>query len=417
MLAPRVFLSLAIAGLVAGTSSAQTIQAPYNSAYSYRSLGTVPGVPLSYGGVTFKYDDPDVLLIGGDANRAAGAVYAIRVTRDPAGSITGFQGTATLHSTAPDIDGGLQYGPNNVLFFTRYSSNAIGQIKTGSSIPDKDISLPTVPGWVGNSPGALSFVPPGFPGAGSLKICSYSGGSFHSCIVTPDGTGTFDLTGMQLRATLTGSPEGLLYPPPGSPLIPDYARIMIVEYGAGSIAIYDLDASGDPVPATRVVFLNGLSGAEGATIDPRTGSFVFSTYGGGGQVAVVDGFGACGTFVNYGSGIPGAGGRTPSIRGIGCARTGQAIAYQVGNGPPGAIGALNIGFQQWSIPLFGGFVLTEPSIPIGHALDPLGAWQVTLNTPASPALIGNHVYFQGVYIDTGAPFGLTASDGLDMVIF
>ena len=105
-----------------------------------------------------------------------------------------------------------------------------------------------------------------------------------------------------------------------------------------------------------------------------------------------------------------------STRGVGCASIGQAIAYQVGNGPPNGSGALNIGFQQLAIPLFGGYVLTEPSVPIGHNLDALGTWQVTLNTPPDPALVGIHIFFQAVYIDAGAPFFVTASDGLDMLI-
>ena len=42
--------------------------------------------------------------------------------------------------------------------------------------------------------------------------------------------------------------------------------------------------------ASRSDFITGLSGAEGAAIDPVTGDFLFSTYGGGNRVIAVRGF-------------------------------------------------------------------------------------------------------------------------------
>jgi hypothetical protein len=395
---------------------AQTLQPPFDVPYAWRSLGAVPGVPAPYGGVTFKYDDLDVLLIGGAANTPSGAIYAIRVQRAANGAVIGFQGTATLHATAPNNDGGLQYGPNNVLFYARYPLQEIGQIKPGSTSTDKVVALGG-PNWPLGSLGALSFVPPGFPGAGQLKVAAYNGSSqFRTISVTPDGTGTFDLVVQPGTLNIVGGPEGLLYPPPGSPLLPDYARLIVTEYSTGSVSVYDIDGAGDPIPVSRQLFLTGLSGAEGATIDAQSGAFVFSTFGGGNQVVVVDGFGSCGTFTNYGSGIPGTGGRVPSIRGVGCATFNRAIRFEVGNGPNSAAGALHVGALQLMIPLFGGFVLTEPSVPIFHVLDAVGAWSTTLNTPNSPSLVGNHLYFQSAYLDMGAPFGIAASDGLDVLV-
>ena len=110
--------------VIMGSLSAQTIQAPFNGVYSFTSLGTVTGVPTPYGGVTFMPGDPNTMLLGGSANNSAGAIYSVPVTRDPTGRMTGF-GTPTLFSTAPNIDGGLSFGPGGVLFFTRYSTNDI----------------------------------------------------------------------------------------------------------------------------------------------------------------------------------------------------------------------------------------------------------------------------------------------------
>ena len=48
---------------------------------------------------------------------------------------------------------------------------------------------------------------------------------------------------------------------------------------------------GDPVVASRRRFVYGLDGAEGASIDPVSGDFLFSTFGTGtDRVVVVRGF-------------------------------------------------------------------------------------------------------------------------------
>ena len=78
------------------------------------------------------------------------------------------------------------------------------------------------------------------------------------------GNGTYDLTPANGPVGITGGPEGILYVPPGSALIPDYQYVLIAEYGSGEVSLYLLDGDGNPLPATRTPFLTGLSGAEGA---------------------------------------------------------------------------------------------------------------------------------------------------------
>jgi hypothetical protein len=51
-----------------------------------------------------------------------------------------------------------------------------------------------------------------------------------------------------------------------------------------------VNADGDPIISTRRQFITGLDGAEGALLDPVTGDFLFSTFGGGSRVIVVRGF-------------------------------------------------------------------------------------------------------------------------------
>src|SRR5688572_2462476 len=87
-------------------ATAQTIDPFYAGDYTLESLGAVPGVIPNYGGVTFKYDDPNTLLIGGSANSIIAKIYSIGVTRGCLGQITGFVGTAQIFAETPHIDGG-----------------------------------------------------------------------------------------------------------------------------------------------------------------------------------------------------------------------------------------------------------------------------------------------------------------------
>jgi hypothetical protein len=84
-------------------------------------------------------------------------------------------------------------------------------------------------------------------------------------------------------------PEGFVYVPFGSPQFPNY-NILLSDYDANEVTTYQVDANGDPITASRTSFISGLSGAEGAVIDPVTGDFLFSTYGGGDRVIAVQGF-------------------------------------------------------------------------------------------------------------------------------
>lgn len=283
------YQSLGFIGVVALTSAAQAqvVNPAFGGCYDVRSLGTPANVPTALGGITFKPGDPNTILVGGGANGSGGAIYAVPVTRDLGGAINGFAGPGVLYSTAPNIDGGLAFGPGGVLFFTRYSTHAIGQIKPGSTVPDKSVSL--VGSGIANSTGALQFVPPGYPGAGQLKVASYNAGTWHSVGYTPDGTGTYDFGPFSPALTISGGPEGIVYVQPGNPGFTQFS-VLISEYSSGRVSAYEVDANGDPIVSTRRDFITGLSGAEGGTRDPATGHFLFSTFGGGNRILVVTGF-------------------------------------------------------------------------------------------------------------------------------
>ncbi|MCW5624419.1 MAG: PEP-CTERM sorting domain-containing protein [Burkholderiales bacterium] len=287
MISNRFFRgALLAAGLSAasGLASAQSIAPTFADDYTLISLGSIAGVPTSYGGLTFL--DADTLLIGGAANGSSGAIYSASVTRDEDGFVTGF-GTATLFATAPNIDGGLTIGPGGVLFYTGYPTNTIGQITAGSTAPDKVTTVTT--NGVNSSMGSLIFVPAGYNGAGQLKVVSYNGGTWETLEYTADGNGTYDFGATSGEIFIGGGPEGVAYVPLGSVGF-DNQSVLVSEYSTGNVVTYEIDANGDPILSTRQILVSGLGGAEGAAIDPVTGDFFFSTFGGGNQVVRVTGF-------------------------------------------------------------------------------------------------------------------------------
>lgn len=287
----RSFSAVAVALSIAAAGRAQTIAPEFSATYTLTDLGSVPSVPSNYGGLTFKFNDPNVIVIGGAANGPTGALYSIRVVRDGMGHITGFDGTAAYFADAAYNDGGVSYEPgSHVLFTSRWPVNQIGQLKPGSTLTDKVIDLGAL--GVGHSHAAVNFVPAGFPGAGRMKLSSYSGGQWYEAVLAPDGLGTFDITSVTPlpASNLVGAPEGFTYVPIGSPLFGATPTMIVSEYGAGQVSVYDMDSNGDPVAASRRLFMSGLSGAEGAAIDPLTGDFLFSTFGGGSRVIRVSGF-------------------------------------------------------------------------------------------------------------------------------
>ncbi|MBM4108516.1 MAG: hypothetical protein FJ255_06850 [Phycisphaerae bacterium] len=276
---------------VASAALAQVMDPFYQQTGCYRivDLGGPANVPGPLGGIAFDPADPNVLLVGGSANSAAAAIYRVPLIRGAGNVITGLVGNTGVHSTAPNIDGGLDFGPGDVLFFTGYPTHTLGQTRPGSASPDRIIALSTIPGLTG-SVGTLRFVPPGFAGEGRLKIASYGTGYWYDTTVSPDGFGTFDVTrNPDVDVFIGGGPEGIVYVARGNPAF-DVDSILVSEYNTGRIVTYEIDANGDPLPATQRIFLTGLSGTEGGTRDPLSGDFLFSTFRGGDRIILVTGF-------------------------------------------------------------------------------------------------------------------------------
>ena len=278
------FLSLAVVDKV----QAAKIAPSFASSYSLTDLGTVSELPPAYGGMTFKTGDPNTLLIGGLSDFPEAGIYEVKVIRDSANQITGF-GTASLFAKSPGtngggIDAGLTYEPTgNVLFYTTYPDNNIGQIKSGSSSPDKQIDLTSL--GITESTGALAFVPKGFAGEGRLKITSYSTNTFYDTTIAPDGSGTYDISSPSESISLSGGLDGFMYVKEGNP---GFSRdsLLVSEYDTNTVSAYAIDNNGNPIADTRQDFITGLGfhlptsliGVMGSTIDPVTGDFLFSTF-------------------------------------------------------------------------------------------------------------------------------------------
>lgn len=296
----RTLLALAAGYVfaVAPMTRAVDVAPAYNSNYTITSLGQVPGMPNGVsdylGGLTLKAGDPNTLLIAGQANIAAGAIYQIGLTRDANMNITGLSGTATKYADAPYIDGGLTYGPVGVLFYTTNrgtlpGTNSIGQFKPGSTTLNKLIDLSTL--GIGGTTGSIAFAPDG-----SLKILQYydtgsTPGKIYSASVTADGNGTYNITNVSLVGTYGKGLEGLVYVPTGSALFPQ-SSVLLTDYWNSKISAYDIDSNYNPILATKRDFVTGLTGAEGAFLDPYSNNFLFAQLGVSKDVMVVKGFAA-----------------------------------------------------------------------------------------------------------------------------
>lgn len=261
-------------------ASAVSLAGSFSNSYSVSNLGSVPGLPKPYAGLTFKADDPNTLLIASTTDSTDGNIFSIGVTRDDDNHITGFTDLAMFFADAPGvaggfIDAGLTYGPDNVIFYTSFDDNGVGQIKPGSTSPDKLIDL--TPLGFASSTGGLTFVPEGFPGEGRLKITSYSTGTFYDTTFSPDGNGTFDIASPANGILIGGGPDAFVYVDSRNPQFTEDS-LLLADIDNSKVVSYAIDNNGDPIPASRQDFLTDIGGVIGAVADPLTGDLLFSTY-------------------------------------------------------------------------------------------------------------------------------------------
>lgn len=136
--------------------------------YSCVVLGTLASVPEPWGGFAMKANDSETVLITGGARTPGGRLYAVPIGRDADCHISGFTGASSDIAEAPYNEAGIAYGSDGVLFLAQAIVNNMGQLKNGSTITDKIVDMDAL--GFGTTMCGVGFVPPGFPGAGRLKL-------------------------------------------------------------------------------------------------------------------------------------------------------------------------------------------------------------------------------------------------------
>jgi hypothetical protein len=389
--------------LLAGTAAAQAVLPPFNATWQMVNLGPLGAGVSSYGGTAFVPGNPNQLML---SPWPSNTIYMLPLTRDGAGRIDGF-GTAVPTIAVPGTDGGLAYGPNGVLFGTWFGQNAVHQTKPASIANDRSDDL--APLGVFASVGACAFVPAGLPGAGRFKVCSWTPGTFFDVALTPDGNGTFVPGPASAPVQMPFDCEGLVYAPASTPLFG--GQLLVCEWSQGNIAMFQVDAQGDPLPATRQLLAGGAPNVGGGAYDPVSGDFVF--LGAYGTLLVLRAAATpCGTFQSYGTASPGSLG-TPTIGGSGCARLGDVATLQLGSAANN-FGLLAMGSYQVAWPFENLTVLQSLDVVLTIAFGPTGTTTLPVTIPPAPSLGYSHLYFQTAALDPGTSSGLSASNGLDM---
>jgi hypothetical protein len=274
------------AGTFVSPTSGQSLGPDFAPGYNIRDLGAIAGVPEPNGALLFAPDDPNSLIASGNANFYDAQLFKISVKRDLSGHITGFIDPAVFFANVPGtvdesgnltsgIDGGLDYYSGGMYFYSTFNDGSISQFKPGEVQPAKQTRFSQI--GVEGEGGGLLFVPPGLPGAGRLKITSYSGDKWYDTTIVSNSAGTYDIQLPSHIIDLPGDPEGFAYVKAGSP---GFSRpsVLVALYMDNKIVAYEVDANGDPIPATQRDFVTDLNGATGATRDPVTGDFIFTSF-------------------------------------------------------------------------------------------------------------------------------------------
>lgn len=261
----------------------------FAGSYTAYELGPVPGIPpeARLGGCVIAFDDPDTLLIAGFSEAENGQLYRIGVERGNCDHIVAFKGEAVSIASTPYIDANLIYVQSGLLFYSEWPVNRLSQLLPGADAPARTTALD--PLGVANSIGGIGFVPPGYADAGGLRLLSWAGGQWTHLQRQPDGD-LFTVFGPQQTAQLPNGPGGFAYIPKGSPAF-DVDHLIVSEWSTDTVGVYEVDAKGDPVVATRKDFFTAFPRPWGAYFEPQTGDFLFLTWGAGvDRVYLVQGF-------------------------------------------------------------------------------------------------------------------------------
>ena len=269
----RCFVSASAALLSAivtsGAVDAQVFGGSYAGHYTATQLAQVPGLPGFYGGMVFELGDAMTLLIGGNADTSLGAIYAVDLTRDALGHVTGFAGSAVKRADAPFIDGGLTYGPGGVLLYTASPTNMLGQIPPGATAPSKTTLLSGL--GVGGSVGGCAVVLNQI-GSLRLKVTSPGISRWYDLPLSNDAFGTFNAGLAVPHGPVIPAAGNMVYVPAGQPGFA--VDTVLVTSCNGSVGAYSVDGNADAF-ANIGSFVLAIAGcADGMCVDPLTGDLL-----------------------------------------------------------------------------------------------------------------------------------------------
>ena len=268
--------------------------------YAAYDLGRPDGVPGILGAMTFKRNangvvDPNTLLLGGGAASGGGALYEVKVLRSEGGHIIGFDDDAdaetpygaSYFADSPYSDAGLVYTKDNVLLANMWSPSGLHFINPGGA---PNLTLP-------NGFGGLTFVPEGLPGAGQLKATGkWPSNAFLSVNYSSDGTfanGTrrYKIDSVEYETNVGAGPGAFVYMNTSAPNFETGPGLLMADWNLGQVNAYELDGDGNPISATKKLFIDKYHGAWGGTYDPVTGDLLFNGWLGYNNLMIVRGLG------------------------------------------------------------------------------------------------------------------------------
>jgi hypothetical protein len=271
---------------------------PFDMFYTAYDLGPVPGVPDPLGGTAILASSSDRLLVAGGSESDTGAIYSIGLTRDSCGHITGFAGSATAIAQTPYVDANLVYASHDLLLYSEWPQYTVSQLVGAASAPSRSTDLRPIGMSVAGSdqgPGGMGLVPPSLAAADELRLVTWPGGRWYHATTAPDTGGLLAVSAVTQTATVPNEPGGFAYVPAGSPGFTNQSLI-VAEWRSADptmdrVAVYGVDANGDPMVASRQEFFHKFPRPWGAYFEPVTGDYMFLSWGAGiDHVYIVQGF-------------------------------------------------------------------------------------------------------------------------------
>jgi hypothetical protein len=126
----------------------------------------------------------------------------------------------------------------------------------------------------------------------------------------------------------------------------------------------------------------------------------------------------------YGGATRGAGGIAPALTVAGSVTLGSTVSCEVSDGLGSAAGAVLVGAgpaSKVALSVLGGTLLVRPAVALplvlgGPAVPGGGSGSLPLAIPPAPAAFGANVNCQALFLDPGAAFLVSMSNGVELWI-